>query len=401
MSALDWLEEDAGPRGFRAAGVRAGIKTAGPDLALIVSDGDAAGAAVFTQNIFCAPPVTVSREHAANGRLSAIIANSGCANACTGEPGVEDARSMAAAAAGALSIPADRVIVCSTGIIGQRLPMEKIHGAVPEAVGALSPTGFRAAAEAIMTTDTSRKQAAVAVEIDGARVVINGMIKGAGMVSPRMATVLAFFATDARVEPAALQEIFARAVHRTLNRVTVDSDTSTNDTACILASGAAGNAVIAAGTPAAGRFEEGLTAVGERLARLMARGGEGANHLITVRVLGAGTESDAEVVARSIADSPLVKTAIFGRDPNWGRIAMAAGKAGVAFLQERAAIRLNGIPVMENGTAVTFDVSQVRRSLQEDEITIEIDLGQGSASATVWTCDFSYEYVKINAEYHT
>ena len=401
MSHWHLLDEIVAPRGFRAAGVRAGIKTSGPDLALIVSDAGSVGAAVFTQNCFCAAPVVVSREHSLDGHLRAIFANSGCANACTGATGLADAREMACLAADALGIHENEVLVASTGIIGQPLPMDLIRASMPRAAADLSGDGFARAADAILTTDTRRKAASVRLHLGDASTTISGMVKGSGMVAPNMATVFGFFATDTAVEPSFLREAFARAINRSINRVTVDGDTSTNDTACILSSGAAGNAVIESGTGDANLFEEALTALAIELARQLARDGEGANHLVTVRVTGAASDEDADAVAKTIANSPLVKTAIFGQDPNWGRIAMAAGRAGVPFDPDRARIWLNGVLVTEGGMPAPFDADLLHNSLKQEEIDVRVDLGAGSAYAIVWTCDFSYDYVKINAEYHT
>lgn len=397
----DWLADGTAPTGFRAAGVRAGLKTAGTDLALIVSEGDAVGAAVFTRSQFCAPPVSLSRLHAADGCISAIAANSGCANACTGPQGLADAREMASLVGDALQVPPSQVLVASTGIIGHSLPMQLLRDAIPQAVHELRPDGLAAASEAILTTDTRPKLASLSIQIDGKPVILAGMVKGAGMVAPRMATVFGFFMTDAAIEPALLQTIFRRVMDHSLNRVTVDGDTSTNDTACILASGGSKINRIEADGPAACQFEAGLTALAQRLARKLARDGEGANHLITVRVKGTQEEAEAETIALAIANSPLVKTAIFGRDPNWGRIAMAAGRAGVPFEQERVDIFLNGIAVARAGMREPFDEAQLHDELGQDEITIEVNLNSGNAEAEAWTCDFSYDYVKINAEYHT
>ena len=401
MIQYQWLDRVTAPGGMRAAGIRAGVKTVGPDIAVLFSDRESSSAAVFTQSQFCAPPVSVSRKHAAGGALRAIVANSGCANCCTGEQGIADAVEMAVLTAEALGIPPDRVLVASTGIIGHPLPMDILRAGIPSAVRVLHADGFGDASEAILTTDTHPKAASILLYLDGHPVTITGMVKGSGMVGPRMATVFAFFATDAGIEAAALQDIFARVIDCSINRVTVDGDTSTNDTACILASGAAGIPRIKAGDPAALIFEEGLTLLAQRLARSLARDGEGANHLLTVRVRGARSESDADAIAMTIANSPLVKTAIFGRDPNWGRIAMAAGRAGVEFDQAKVDIRLNGFDMAIDGGRVEFDEKAVQDTLSQDEITIEVDLKQGSAEAVAWTCDFSYDYVKINAEYHT
>jgi glutamate N-acetyltransferase/amino-acid N-acetyltransferase len=389
------------PKGFRAAGVPAGIKTEGPDVALIVSDFPAHAAAVFTTNRFQAAPILVSREHlrATHGRARAIVVNSGNANACTGAQGVADARRMAALAGEALAIPAEQVLVASTGIIGHMLPMTKLETGIQAAAAALGSDAEPAAA-AIMTTDLVPKTAAVEFEFDGRVVRIGGICKGSGMIGPHLATMLAFMTTDADVWPEVLQPALAAAAARTFNCTTVDGDTSTNDTLAILASGRSGVAV-RPNSPALRAFEAGLEQVCTELARALARDGEGATKLIEIQVRGARNAADARRVAMTIANSPLVKTAFFGNDPNWGRIMMAAGRAGVRFDPDRTALWIGDVQLVRQGEPLRFDIAAAVAALKQPEILVTLELAEGASNACVWTCDFSYDYVRINAEYHT
>lgn len=389
-------------RGFLGAGVSAGLKRSGKrDVAVIAGQERCAAAAVFTRNAMAAAPVIVSREHAADGYARAIVVNAGNANACTGDQGVADARAMAEAAAAALGCDARDVLVASTGVIGVPLPVDLVVAGIEEAVEQLDLVTGDAVAEAIMTTDTFPKQVAVRFEVDGRTYTVGGVAKGSGMIKPDMATMLAFLTTDAPLDPEACDAALRQAVARTFNRVTVDSDTSTNDMCALLASGAAGGEPI---TPSDERFEPVATAVehvcGE-LARMIARDGEGATKLITVTVTGARDERDAERAAFAIAESPLVKTAVFGGDANWGRVAMALGKSGAALDPARVRIVFAGILTCENGTAVPFSEEEAARALQAPEVEVVADLGVGDAAATVWTCDLTYEYVRINGEYRS
>jgi glutamate N-acetyltransferase / amino-acid N-acetyltransferase len=389
------------PQGFRAAGVAAGIKPSGnPDVALIVSDRPASAAAVFTTNRVVAPPVVVSREHVADGRARAVAVNAGCANACTGAGGMDDARRMAVLTAELVGARPEEVLVASTGLIGRRLPMERLEAGLRAAAHALSAEGGPDAARAIMTTDTRPKEIAVEVPIDGKTVRIGGICKGSGMIAPRMATMLAFLTTDAEVWPEVLRSTLTSAAQRTFNCVTVDGDTSTNDTFALLANGASG-VRITPSTPAHRAFCDGLLYACEYLAKELARDGEGATKLVVVEVRGAVSTVQARQAARSIASSPLVKTALFGNDPNWGRIVCAAGYSGAALDPDRLALTLCGIPLVRNGEPLPFDEAAASRAMQAPENRIVLDLGQGSAAATVWTCDLSYDYVRINAEYTT
>jgi glutamate N-acetyltransferase / amino-acid N-acetyltransferase len=389
------------PEGFRAAGVAAGIKTAGPDIALIVSDAPAHAAAVFTTNRVQAAPIQVCREHlsASGGRARAIVVNSGNANACTGARGLEDARRMAALAGAALGFPAQEVLVASTGIIGHPLPMEKLEAGIPAAAAALSRDAGPATA-AIMTTDLAPKTAAVQFEIAGRPVRVGGTCKGSGMIGPHLATMLAFLTTDADVWPEVLQPALAGVAARTFNCTTVDGDTSTNDTLAILANCRSG-VQVRPGSPALRAFEAALEQVCTELAKALARDGEGATKLIEIRVRGGRTVAEAHRIAMTMANSPLVKTAFFGNDPNWGRLMMAAGRAGVRFDPSRAALWIGDVQLVRAGEPLPFDHAQAVATLKQPEVTTTLELAEGAATARVWTCDFSYDYVRINAEYHT
>ncbi|MCL4079250.1 bifunctional glutamate N-acetyltransferase/amino-acid acetyltransferase ArgJ [Coriobacteriia bacterium Es71-Z0120] len=390
------------PQGFLAAGVSAGLKRSGKrDVAVIAAQDRCPTAAVFTRNAMAAAPVLVSREHVADGHARAVVVNAGNANACTGERGRADAQAMAEAAAAALGCGPQDVLVASTGVIGVPLPVDLVIAGIKEAVERLDVIGGDAVAEAIMTTDTFPKQVAVRIEVDGRAYAVGGVAKGSGMIRPDMATMLAFITTDAPLDPRACDAALRQAVEVTFNRVTVDSDTSTNDTCVLMASGAAGGAAI---TPDDARFAPVAVAIeyvcGE-LARMIARDGEGATKLITVTVTGARDESDAKRAAFAIAESPLVKTAVFGGDANWGRVAMAIGKSGAALDPSRVRIVFAGVLTCENGTAVPFSEEEAARALSGPEVEIVADLGAGEASATVWTCDLTYEYVRINGEYRS
>lgn len=401
-------------RGFRASGVHAGFRKDPErfDLALVAADEPCACAAVFTQNVFCSAPVTVSREHLEGvgyGTARAVVVNSGNANAATGEPGLEAARETAVIAGDAVGCPASEVLVASTGVIGVHLPMAPFGTGLPVATAALSAEGGADAARAIMTTDTYPKEAAVSfsgdgIGYDGCTFTVGGMAKGSGMIMPNMATMISVITTDAPVAAPALHAALVRAVNRSFNKVTVDSDTSTNDSCFLLASGEAAPAGSAPFDPdgaAFARFEAALVAVCETLARLMAADGEGASRLVTVKVTGAANDADADLAARAVANSPLVKTAICGHDANWGRIAMAIGKSGAAFRQEDAAIDIMGLPVCRGGLTVAFDEDEALRRFEQPEIAIDIDLGAGAAETTVWTCDFTHEYITINGDYRS
>lgn len=414
---VEWIEGGGvvSPAGFVAGAARGGIKTVGNDVALIASEQPAVAAAVFTKNQVKAAPVLVCAEHAAHATTRAIVVNAGNANCCTGEQGLNAARQMCELAAQKIGCVPSEVLVCSTGIIGHQLPMEKVRSAL-EAIqlngdGSTPHATNESVARAVMTTDTRPKFCAARANIGGHTVTIGGQAKGVGMIGPNMsplaagstpaalhATMLSFITTDASVEKATLQRALEAAVERSFNSVTVDGDTSTNDTCILLANGAGG---VQIGENQFDQFVALLEAVCVRLAQMVAADGEGATKLITIEVSGAPSERDAKTVAMTVANSPLVKTAIFGGDPNWGRIAMAAGRAGVDFEARRMDIILGGVTVFEAGEPAQFSLPEAEAALQGDELTIEIKLNTGNANWRAWTCDFSYDYVKINAEYHT
>ncbi len=404
--------------GFRASGVHAGFRKDPErlDMALVVSDQPCACAAVFTQNVFCSAPVTVSREHLgaqaglpAYGTARAVVVNSGNANAATGEPGLEAARATARMVGRVVGCPDEEVMVASTGVIGEHLPLEPFERGLPLAVESLAANGGADAARAIMTTDTCSKQAAVSfagetIGYPGCTFTVGGMAKGSGMIMPDMATMIAVISTDAPVLPDVLHRALSGVIANTFNKVTVDSDTSTNDSCFLLASGLGapvGAEPFSLDTPAYEAFSAALLTVCEDLARQMAADGEGATRLITVNVSGAANAADADVAARTIANSPLVKTAVYGHDANWGRIAMAIGKSGAVFRQEDAAIDILGLPVCRGGLTVPFDEAEALRRFEQSEIIIDVDLGAGDASTTVWTCDLTHEYVTINGDYRS
>ena len=396
------------PRGFRAAGVACGIKrvadpkAAAPlDLALIVADAPVTAAAVFTTNKAIAAPVTVARDHLerSGGRAQAIVVNSGCANACTGEAGLKVARDMAAATAAAVGCTPEQVLVASTGVIGVQLDPEKVARGIGSAAKALSRDGGPTAARAIMTTDPFPKSIGVTVSGKNGAFSVGGMAKGSGMIEPRMATMLGFLTTDAQVDAAVLAGALRRVAGDTFNAITVDGECSTNDCVFLLASGQSGVRVTRDDDPA---FLEGLRGVAGHLAREIVRGGEGATKLVTVRVTGAQSGPDAWLAARTIANSPLVKTAIHGGDPNWGRLVAAAGRSGAAFVLDRASVAIGDVPLFVDGTPHDDRASQAAKVLDAPTVTVTVDLGTGGTyDATMWTCDFSAEYVRINAEYRT
>ena len=390
------------PQGFKAAGVKAGIKKSGNlDVAVIYTEREAAVAGVFTQNAVAAAPVYVSKDAVKTGMVHAVVANAGCANACTGEQGMKDARGMAAITAKELGCDASDVIVASTGVIGVHLPMDKMEAGIKKAVSELSETGSQNAGNAIITTDTYSKTCATEVEIGGKKVRFGAIAKGSGMIQPNMATMLCVLSTDAPVTPEAAHAALLSAVRQTFNKVTVDSDTSTNDTCILFATGAAGGDAIDEASPAFPAVAAAIKGACTDLARQIAADGEGSTKLVTVDVLGAATQADADKVAFAIANSPLVKTAIFGHDANWGRVAAAAGKCGVPFSQEDVDIDFMGVPVLRAGLPVPMDEDDMLRRFEQPEIDIAISLGAGEAHSRVWSCDLTHDYVKINGEYRT
>lgn len=390
------------PEGFVAAGVKAGIKKSGNlDVAVLYSQTPAQVAAVFTQNAVAAAPVWVSKEVVQDGQAQAIVANAGCANACTGAQGLADAKETAKIAAAALQIPAENVLVASTGVIGVCLPMEKMKQGVQDAIAALAKDGAENASQAIITTDTHPKICAGEVTIDDMTVHFGAMAKGSGMIQPNMATMLAFITTDAAIEAKLLQEALSEVTETTFNMISVDGDMSTNDMAVVLANGMAKNPVIHEKGAAYETFKEALHTICETLAKDIAADGEGATKFLTVHVTGAKNFVEAKEVAMCVAKSPLVKTAFFGEDPNWGRVICAVGYAKAEVHPEQTVVSFGGLPVYARGTGCAVDAEKLHAVMQEKAIPIEIALHVGEAEATVWTCDFSYEYVKINGEYHT
>ena len=403
------------PKGFLVGGIRCGIKPGSQkkDLALIYSEKICNVAAMFTSNKVCAASVQVSRENTADGKLRAVIANSGNANACTGREGMDAAKRMAQLAADALGISQSEVAVASTGVIGVPLPISVIEsniGALKESLRN-DEQGHAAALEAIMTTDVRKKEIAVEAEIGGEIVRIGAMTKGSGMIHPNMATMLAFITTDAAVENAALDKALRLAVKRSFNRLTVDGDTSTNDMVVIMANGEAGNTPVNASdkcphcTADFNAFYDALEYVCVSLARKMARDGEGATKLVTVTVTNASSENTAETLAKSVASSSLVKAACFGADANWGRVLCALGYAGVDFAPEKTDVVFKSaageIQVCKNGGSVSFSEEKAKKILSEEEIEILVNLNNGKEKASVWGCDLTYDYVKINGDYRS
>ena len=396
-------------QGFRAAGLHVGVKTHNvnkKDVALIVSDAPCAAAAMFTKNVVQAAPIHVTRAHLAAGRVRAVIANSGNANACAPH-GEENAERMCAAAASALGCAPEEVLVASTGVIGQTLKVDVIEKGVPELFGLLerSDGASDAAAHAIMTTDTVKKECAAEVIIGGKTVRIGGIAKGSGMIHPNMGTMLCFLTTDCAISRERLLEALGEVVRTTFNRISVDGDTSTNDTCCILANGLAGNPEITSRGDAYVDFVMKLHEVCYHLARQMAKDGEGAKHLITCTVRGARSEEQAETISKSVISSTLTKAAIFGCDANWGRVLCAMGYSGEKFDPERVDVTFGSeageILVCQNGRGLDFDEDMAKKILTEDEVEIEIRMAEGDESCTCWGCDITYDYIKINGDYRT
>jgi glutamate N-acetyltransferase/amino-acid N-acetyltransferase len=411
----DW-QEIAGsvtaPKGFRATGITAGLKPSGsPDLALILSDTDAIAAGVFTTAQVRAACVDYCRQRLqSKASARAILVNSGQANAATGEQGWKDALESADLLASNLKISPQSVLLASTGVIGQRIRMDALRWGIPKVVDSLSAQGGDNAARSIMTTDLVPKAIALETLIEGRPVRLGGIAKGSGMIHPNMATMLAFVTCDAAVSTSLWQQMLSRAADKSFNQITVDGDTSTNDCLIALANGQSRTAAITELDQNGEKLEAMLTAVCQHLAKAIARDGEGATCLIEVRVTGASDDESARRIARTVAGSSLVKAAIFGRDPNWGRIAAAAGRAGVTFNQDDLQIKLGTFLMMENGQPLPFDraaasdyLKQAAAGayLQDDTVLIEVRVGNGSGEGIAWGCDLSYDYVKINAEYTT
>ena len=396
-------------QGFRAAGVHAGVKTHAEwkkDVALIVSDVDCAAAAMFTKNVVKAAPIHVDLLHLADGKARAIIANSGNANACAPQ-GEENAEKMCAAAAKAIGCTPEEVLVSSTGVIGQTLKVDVIENGVPELYGLLeySAEGSDGAAHAIMTTDTVKKEIAVSFDLGGKAVTIGAIAKGSGMIHPNMGTMLCFLTTDCAISSQMIKTALLETVNVSFNRISVDGDTSTNDSCIVLANGLAGNAEIRSKGPDYEAFLAALRALCVELAKKMASDGEGAKHLITCAVSGAKDERSAETVAKSVVSSTLTKAAIFGADANWGRVLCAMGYSGEDFDPEKVDVRFRSsageILVCEQGRGLAFDENLAKTILTEDEVEILIQMGEGDGSCTCWGCDITYDYIKINGDYRT
>ena len=392
-------------KGFRAAGVAAEVKYKGRnDVALIVADEPCAAAALFTTNKVAAAPVVYDRSVIKGGRIQAILANSGCANACTGEQGLADARLSALVTAGELGIDPHHVLVASTGVIGRRLPMDRLLAGMKLAKKALGRTAAHGldAEKAIMTTDTRPKQACATTTVGGKKVVVGGMSKGSGMIEPNMATMLGFVTTDAAVSPRMLRRALQLAVGKSFNRLVVDGDESTNDSVFLLASGTAGNREIDKPGKDFDAFLEALESVCVSLARQMATDGEGATKFVTVTVKGAKTERDAERAARAVAKSPLAKTSWFGKDPNWGRVLAAVGYSGAEVSDMQAEVFYDRAWAFRRGQiADEAQLAKLAKVMEKDEFTVTVDLHLGKYESSIYTCDFSLDYVHINADYTT
>lgn len=395
-------------KGFLANGVKAGIKESGnKDLALLYSELPAVAAGAFTTNRFEASPVKVSKRHLNNKMHQAVIVNSGNANCANGKTGVKDALAMAEFAAKVIGLDAKEVLVASTGIIGKKLPVEKIEAAISPLANGLSEKGGSLFAESIMTTDTIKKELAVKVKIGNTTVTIGGAAKGVGMIYPEMqtekhATMLCFIATDADISKRMLESSLDEAIKDTFNMVSVDGDMSTNDTCFILANGAAGNDTIVKKDKDYDKFTGALKILAGELAKMLARDGEGATKFVEIEVTGAKTKEDAAKIARKISTSSLLKCAIFGEDPNWGRICAAAGASGVKFDPDKVDVYLGGVQALSNGSiAKSYNKEKARPFFKKKAVLIKFDLKSGKASAKAWTCDFSKEYVAINSEYST
>ena len=390
------------PQGFSAGATYAGLKTYSEDkldLGLIVSEAPCAAAGVFTTSTIKSPTVTVNREHLALAQSRAIIVNAGIANTSVGRQGYIDAKEMTAIAAAKVDARPEEILVCSTGVIGVELPMSLIRDGV-ERIEVVAGGGHDVA-RAMMTTDTRPKEVAVSFEIDGRTVHLGGVAKGSGMIHPNMATMLSFVTTDAAVEPKFLQDTLKDVADASLNMLSVDGDTSTNDTVLVLANGMAGNAMITAGSPDADTFRDALFQACVYLTRELARDGEGATHLITVDVTGAQDTEDARKAARTISSSNLVKSAVYGADPNWGRILMAVGRSGAVTDESKIDLFVNGVCIMEAGSPVPFHRDAVVALMRQPEVSIRVQLNLGDGEATAWGCDLTQEYVIINSAYTT
>ena len=390
------------PKGFSAAGVKAGIKKSGnPDLAVIYTKTEAVVAGTFTQNQVAAAPVFASKKVVATGTAHAVVSNSGCANACTGAVGDADAKKTQEVAAAALGCNPLDVIVGSTGVIGVPLPMDKVEAGVKQAVSELDPDGSEKAANAIITTDTHTKSCSTTITVGGKEVRFGAIAKGSGMIRPNMATMLCYITTDLAIDQKLLQEALSTVVETTFNMISIDGDMSTNDMVIVMANGEAGNAKITEKGADYDKVVEVLHAISEGMAERIASDGEGATKFLKIHVHCTKNFPDAKTVGMAVANSPLVKTAFFGEDPNWGRVICAVGYAGVPMDPEKTVVSFGGIPVYAHGVGANADKDALAKAMAEHVIVIDIDLADGPEEATVFSCDFSYEYVKINGEYHT
>lgn len=390
------------PKGFKASAVQVPIRKLKKDLALIYSETPAAVAGVFTRNRAAAAPIEVCKAQLKRSTTcSAIIANSGNANACTGEKGLQDAWAMVRKTAESLAVPESQVMVASTGVIGQPLPIESILAVIPRLALLLSEDGASDVAEAIMTTDLVKKECAIEFELGGRLVRIGAVAKGSGMIAPNMATMLAFVTSDVAISQPLLQQALSVANQKSFNRISVDGDESTNDMAVVLANGRAGNAMIAENSREYKQFQDALEYVLTELAKMIVRDGEGATKFVEITVCGARTEHDAEVMARTVANSSLVKTALHGEDANWGRILAALGYSRIEFLPEKVEIKFGDVPILNQNFEIVLDEAKAKAELSKHDLSVKINLNLGNASATFWTCDLSEKYVEINGSYRS
>jgi glutamate N-acetyltransferase/amino-acid N-acetyltransferase len=390
------------PRGFHAGAAAAGIKEGSQDkldLGILFSQGLGVAVGLFTTNRIKSAPVVLSQERLKKGRVTAVVINSGCANASTGQQGLADAEEMASLTAKAIGVNPEEVLIASTGVIGQRLPMERIREGLNHI--SLSDNGGHELARAMMTTDTIPKETAITVSIEGLQFAIGGVVKGSGMIHPNMATLLCFLTTDAAVEPEFLRQALRQAADVSFNMVSIDGDTSPSDTLVLLANGMAENPPIASGSPLTEIFQQALDQVCIHLAKAVARDGEGATKLLEVTVNGAASQADAALAARTIVSSPLWKAAVYGRDPNWGRVVTALGRSGAEVEETRLDLCIGDIPVLKGGTPEPYNEPDVVHVLERDEVPVTLELNMGTGSATAWGCDLTEEYVTINSQYTT
>ena len=390
------------PKGFSAGATHAGLKTFAEDkldLGLILSEAPCTAAGVYTTNAIRSACVTVTQEHVNQGQIRGLVVNAGIANTCVGDQGYKDAQEMAVLAGRRLGVDPNEIVVCSTGVIGVELPMSLIRTGI-EAIE-LTPDGGSMVARAMMTTDTRPKEVAVSFQVDGHQATIGGVTKGSGMIHPNMATMLAFITTDLAIEKAFLQQTLREVADCSFNMLTIDGDSSTNDTLVVLANGLAGNDPVSAGSPGADIFKEALMEACVHLTREMARDGEGATRLIVVEVAGAQSTQDARTAARTVASSSLVKSAVYGADPNWGRVLMALGRSGAYAVESKIDLFLNGVCIMQSGLPVPFHRDAVVALMRGKEVTFRLQLNLGEGEATAWGCDLTEEYVIINSAYTT